>query len=120
MLKTSAANKQPDHHVFPKQTDQDGEPTDVAGQPQWKVIIYLLLNRPHRYHLARLLRLFYVGLIGISVLFFVLSTEASLYDEAPWLYDGVETFTVLIFTLEYFLRVSTLSISPKWNWGGGE
>ena len=60
------------------------------------------------------------GLILISVLFFVLSTEASLYDEAPWVFDGVEDFTVLVFTLEYGLRVSTLSVSPKWGWGSSE
>ena len=60
------------------------------------------------------------GLILVSVLFFVLSTEESLYDEAPWVFDGVESFTVIVFTLEYALRVSTLSVSPKWGWGSSE
>lgn len=60
------------------------------------------------------------GLILVSVLFFILSTEESLYDEAPWVFDGVESFTVLVFTLEYTLRVSTLSVSPKWGWGSSE
>ena len=136
--------------------EEEEEMIDVAAHHPWKVTVYLLLNRPERYHLARTFSVFSAGLILTSVVFFVLSTEQAVYDDvspegsgsacprkpptlppfrpppppclstnphhhqhfhrhhqAPWLFDSVETFTVLVFTVEYFLRVSTLSVAPR-------
>ena len=65
-----------------------------------QVYCYLLLNRPERSHLSKWLSFFFCGLIFLSVIMFILSTETPIYRKCPWIFDGVETGTVLIFTVE--------------------
>ncbi|MEE2938793.1 MAG: ion transporter [Planctomycetota bacterium] len=46
-----------------------------------------------------------IGLIVLNVMAAVLQTESHLYEVAPWLFDGIEAASLVIFGLEYLLRV---------------
>lgn len=46
-----------------------------------------------------------IGLIVANVVAAVAQTEASFYRAAPWLFDGFEALSLVVFTAEYVLRV---------------
>ena len=85
---------------------------DVRGLPRWRVAAYSVLFKHEHGPGATFSRLILM-LIFASVVCFVLSTEASFYNALPWLYDGVETVTVLVFTAEFFFRLATVGVRQR-------
>lgn len=82
---------------------------DVREQPRWRTHTYIYLNRPGTTHH------FLLFLILINVLSFIFSTEKRYYDSYPWFFETIESATVLLFTAEFFLRVSTVGIGAKFR-----
>ena len=55
--------------------------------------------------LSRLVDKGLFGLIVLNVVAAVVQTETHLYERCPWLFDGIEAASMVIFGLEYLLRV---------------
>lgn len=58
---------------------------------------------------------FITGLIFLSVISVILETEESLFTRFSAFFLGFEVFTVIVFTIEYFLRLWVCTIDPRYS-----
>jgi voltage-gated potassium channel len=79
-----------------------------------KFIFYSLEIKNHSIF-GRIISIFLVSLIILNVLAVILSTSEEIYSTMPELFLIFETFSVVIFTLEFILRVITCTVDEKWR-----
>lgn len=75
----------------------------------------MALNRKHLYQImeadsdghriSRIVDFSLVALILINVIALVLESVDEIYTKAPWFFDWIETFSLIIFAAEYFIRI---------------
>ncbi|CAN5782636.1 ion transporter [soil metagenome] len=57
---------------------------------------------------------FLLSLIALNVVALVLETVEPLYLRAPWLFHGFEVFSVAIFSVEYVVRIWSVTARPRY------
>lgn len=68
--------------------------------------LFIILADPEREDQAeRVFNLTMIVLISLNVLAVILETEQNLYQQYKLIFDGFETFSVVVFTIEYVLRL---------------
>ena len=90
------------------------ERLDVSQYAFWRVVLFQMLFR-HSKQFSKFVSHVLLLLIVISITFFVLSTDNHCYYLCPRLFDFVEASTVLIFTVEFCLRLSCVGVSTHWR-----
>lgn len=63
---------------------------------------------------SRIFDIFILMLIALNVVALVLETVQSIYDLAPRFFEAFEIISVLIFSLEYILRIWSCTVSPSY------
>lgn len=64
---------------------------------------------------SRIFDVFIVGLISLNLIAVVLGTVESLYDRYGRIFTNLEKYSVIIFTIEYLLRIWTCTVNKKFN-----
>jgi voltage-gated potassium channel len=64
---------------------------------------------------SRFFDVFLVALIAINVAALMLETVRPLYDRAPGLFRTLESFSVAVFTVEYLLRLWSVTEKPRYR-----
>jgi len=65
--------------------------------------------------LERKFNWFIIGLILCSVVAVILETEASLYSRYSMVFYSFEVFTIVVFTIEYVLRLWVCTLDPRYK-----
>jgi len=60
-------------------------------------------------------QIFIISLISVNVLVVIIETEESVLDEYGYLFTPFEVFSVIIFTLEYSIRITVCKLNPKYQ-----
>lgn len=82
----------------------------------FKKQIYLFLDPKQRETPGeRISNYFIVFLIIINTLAVILETVPAIYNRTTPIFKFVEVFSVILFTIEYFLRVWTCTLNPKYS-----
>ena len=78
--------------------------------------IYLFLDPRQRETIGeRIANYFIVFLIIINTLAVILETVPAIYNKNVQIFKIVEVFSVILFTIEYFFRIWTCTLNPKYG-----
>lgn len=56
---------------------------------------------------------FLMCLIGLNLVALILETEHQVYIRYAALFDAIETFSVIVFTIEYVVRIAVCTVNPR-------
>lgn len=75
----------------------------------------ILESNPEGGFIGKLFGIFIVALIFLNVTATILETVDSIYRDIPGIFENFETFSVIIFTIEYILRLWCCTFTPKYQ-----
>ena len=86
-------------------------PTTTNIEPEWRLHLYNLLERPNSSAAAVLVHVLVTGLIAFSALVTILETVPAFHSLPGGIWFGLETSLVALFTVEYVARCAATSYS---------
>ncbi len=80
-----------------------------------KRVYKTLISNPSANKVSRYINLFIIFLIIISVIFVIIETSRAIREHNGWFFEAFEFFAVIIFTVEYLLRLWSCVEDKKYS-----